>query len=166
MANNGTSKKSSAQIGREIDEVLLARQKRAAKTQVTKPRAPGQAEYEQRERTDAHRKITEVERAPLADRKEAQEAFLEAMRKHPDLVAERIGWLLDGNYGYGSKLVARRILASPRMNRSAALTHMIGAFEWQCPGAMAIAGWKKLSGSEQARLESAVQKVIRDAESA
>lgn len=158
--------KRGTQLDREIDEVLIAREKRAAKTLAAQPRSsiPGQAEYERRELAEAHRKLEEVQRASLADRKEAQADFIVAMRD-PALIAERIGWLLGGSYGYGPGLLAKRVLASPRMNRSAALTHMIGAFEWQCPEVMAAAGWKKLSASEQAKLESAVQGVIRDASS-
>ena len=101
----------------------------------------------------------------MADRKEAQAAFFEAMRDDPALVAERLGWLLDGNYGYGPMLLAKRALASPRMNRSAALTQMVGAFEWQSPDDMSRAAWKKLSAGEKARLESAVQGAITSAES-
>jgi len=87
------------------------------------------------------------------------------MRDRPQVVGERVGWLLDGNYGYGSMLLAKRVLGSPRMNRSAALTQMVGAFEWQSPEDMTRAAWKKLSASEKARLESEVQSAIQSAES-
>ena len=165
MANNSPNgKKSDAQIGREVDEVLRMRQKKQSAAVATQPRSniPGQAEYERREITEAQQKLREVQRAPLADRKEAQEEFLGAMRD-PELVAERVGWLIAGNYGYGPMLLAKRTVASPRMNRVAALTQMIGAYEWQCPEDMARAAWKKLSAGEQARLEKAVQKAIDDA---
>ena len=171
MANNGTNgtKKSGAQLQSEIDEVLRMRQKKAAKAAaVAKPRSsgtPSQAEYERRELSDAQRKLAELRRAPLSERKEAQAEFLKAMRDDPDLVAERIGWLLGGNYGYGSKLLAQRVLGSPRMNRSAALTQMIGAFEWMTPEDMVRAAWKKLSAGEKAALERAVQGAIKDAQS-
>jgi len=114
----------------------------------------------------AQRKLTEVEKAPLAERKEAAAEFFAAMRDNPDIVAERVGWLLDGNYGYSSMLMAKQILGSPRMNRSAALTHMVGAFEWSSPGAMTVAAWKKLTKAQQAALERAVQAEIRSAETA
>ena len=162
---NGT--KTSAELQHDIDEVLEARKRREAKK--GQPRAssgiPSQSEYERREFNEASQKLREVEKAPLADRKEAAAEFLASMRDHPDLVAERIGWLLGGNYGYGPMQMAKRVLGSPRMNRSASLTHMIGAFEWSAPGAMAIAAWKKLTAGQQAALESAVQGAIRDAES-
>lgn len=170
MANsNGT--KRAAQLKAEIDEALRRRpKKRTAVTPTTrsaKPSGlPSQAEYERRELSDAHKKLVEFQRAPMASRKEAQAAFFEAMRSAPELVAERLGWLLDGSYGYGAMLLAKGVLGRPRMNRSAALTQMVGAFEWQSPEDMSRASWNKLSASEKARLESAVQATIARAESA
>jgi len=126
-------------------------------------RTPNQYEYEMREIASAHRQMDEVRRAPLADRKEAQLAFFEAMREHPDLVAERVDWLLGGNYGYGSMLLAKQILDSPRMNRVAALTQMIGVFEWQSPEVMTRQAWKRLTPGEKSQLAYAVQDSINDA---
>lgn len=165
---NGNGKKSSAQLDREINDILVARQKREARERVAQPKSsgtPSQAEYERRELREAKQRLTEIEKAPLADRKEAAAEFLEAMRDHPEIVAERIGWLLDGNYGYGQMLKAKQILGSPRMNRSAALTHMVAAYEWSTPNAMAIAGWKKLTKGQQVALDKAVLRAIKDAES-
>ena len=170
MVNNGTNngtKKRGAQLTREIDEVLRMRQKKQGSAAVAKPRSSGsssQAEYERRELSEAHKKIDELRRAPLAERKEAQAEFLKAMRDDPELVAERVGWLLQGNYGYGSMLLAKRVLGSPRMNRSAALTQMIGAFEWMTPDDMVRAAWKKLSAGEKAALETALQAAIASAQ--
>ena len=115
--------------------------------------------------TEAQNKIAQLRRAPLSDRKEAQAEFLKAMREDPELVAERVSWLLNGSYGYGSMLMAKRVLGSPRMNRSAALTQMIGAFEWMSPEDMVRSAWKKLSASEKAVLETAVQGAIARAQS-
>jgi len=168
MANsNGNGTKSGPQLDREINDILRARQKREAAKSPPSSRlgSPTQAEYDRRELANAHKKLVEVHRAPLADRKEAQGKFLEAMREHPEIVGERIGWLLNGSYGYGSMLIAKRVLASPRMNRSASLTQLVGAFEWLSPEDMSRAAWKKLSASEKSRLESEVQAAISSAES-
>lgn len=121
-------------------------------------------EYEMREIRLAHRQMDEVRDAPLADRREAQAHFFEVMRDSPDLVGERVGWLLGGNYGYGPMLLAKRILDSPRMNRVAALTQMIGVFEWHCPEDRTRQAWKRLTAPEKARLAYAVQDAIREAE--
>jgi hypothetical protein len=123
-----------------------------------------QHEYEQREIREAHAQQRAVSKAPLAERKEAQHEFFEAMRDRPRIVGERIGWLLDGNYGYGSMLLAKKILHSPRMNRIAALTQMVGVFEWQCPEDMTRAAWKRLSPGEKHELARAVEHAIESAE--
>lgn len=168
MANNG-GKKSGTQLNREINDILVARQKREARERAAKAPVrsgiPSQSEYERNELAEAHRHLSEIERAPLVDRKEAAATFLAVMRDNPGAVAERIGWLLDGNYGYGSMLMAKRVLASPRMNRSAALTHLVAAFEWRTPNAMARAAWNTLTKNQQSALEIAVQGAILDAES-
>jgi len=152
------------QLDQDIDEVLAARKRRDASTRSQgTSKIPSQSEYEQRERKEAQAKLLEVRRAPLADRKEAEAEFFAAMRDHPEIVAERVGWLIAGNYGYGSKLLADRVLQSPRMNRPAALTQMVAAFEWQCPEDHARAAWNKLSTNEQATLERAVRREIAEA---
>ena len=168
MANGNGKKKSGVQLDREIDEVLRMRQKKASAAvgqDPTQSRSPSQDDYERRELTAARNKLSELRRAPLADRKEAQAEFLKAMRDDPELVAERLGWLIGGNYGYGAMLMAKQVLATPRMNRSAALTQMVGAFEWMTPEDMVRAAWKKLSTGEKAALETAVQGAIVSAQS-
>jgi hypothetical protein len=125
---------------------------------------PSQAEYERNERIEAIRHEREVDAAPLADRKDAQRAFFEAMRDDPGTVGERISWLIDGNYGYGPMRIAKEIVASPRMNRRAGLTLLVGIFEWQCPRRMGADAWKKLTKPQKALLDRAVDVVIAAAE--
>lgn len=121
-------------------------------------------QYEDRAQVEAQRHLQEIERAPLSDRKEACADFLRAMASDPALVGERIGWLFDGNYGYGEMLLARRIvMASSRTNKRAQLTHLIGALEWQCPVAMAAASWKKLTKRQQQDLDAVLDTVLATA---
>lgn len=149
---------------------MRARQKRESRARgiATPGRSsgvPSQVEYERRELVSAHKKLVDLRREPLADRKEAQASFLETMRTDPELVAERIDWLLNGSYGHGEKQVAMRVLRNPRMNRAASLTQLIGAFEWRSPEDMSRAAWNKLSASEKTALDRAVQGAIKRAES-
>ena len=127
---------------------------------------PTQAQYEANELADARRKEEYVNRESLRDRKESQAHFHDLMAHDPALVAERIGWMVDGNYGFGPMLLAKQIVASPRMNRVAALTQLVGVFEWSCPRVMSVATWKKLTKSQQRALESAIETVISAAEKA
>lgn len=118
-------------------------------------------EYEMREAQEHHRLLGEVEKAPLHERKEAALQFFYEMSVNPDIVGERIGWLLDGNFGYGAMKAAERVMAqSARANKKATLTHMIGAIEWRCPARMTMAAWKKLTPSQKAALDREVQSAM------
>jgi hypothetical protein len=127
---------------------------------------PTQAQYEASELEIARRDEERINAEPLRDRKESQANYLRAMAADPALIAERIGWLIDGNYGYGPMLLAKRIVASPRMNRVAGLSQLICVFEWRCPRIMGIAAWKKLTGPQKRALDAAIETVIEEAERA
>lgn len=84
-----------------VDEVALARARRSGpgrRASETSPGIPSQAEYERREFADVIRRRSEVQGAPLADRKDAQQSFLEAMKEDPGHVANVVDWLIDGHY--------------------------------------------------------------------
>lgn len=121
--------------------------------------------YEHREWQEYHRKITEVEKAPLHERKEAAKEFYEAMANDPALVGERIGWVLNGSYGYGAMQVAKRVLGmSKRANKAAHLNTMVAALEWNAPGKMVAAMWKKLTPGQKTALDKAILHEIKYAE--
>lgn len=117
--------------------------------------------YEGREIDSFLADLARVEKAPLADRKEGARHFAQAMGHDPELVAERVGWLLDGNYGQGSYIKAREVARSPRMNRVAWLTQTVGALEWQSPWAMTRAAWKKLTKAQKDALDHAVMRALK-----
>lgn len=83
------------------------------------------AAYEARERAMHFRDILAVESAPLADRQEARKAWAEALILEPGTVAERIGWILNGSYGYGSYMLSRQIMASPRKRGAVVLIPVV-----------------------------------------
>ena len=124
---------------------------------------PSQAEYEVRELNEAARREQEIDRSPLSERKEAQQSFLEAMRDDPGVVAERVSWLLDGNYGYGPMVLAKQVLQNTRINRRAIFTQSIAVFEWMCPRRMAVLAWKKLTPAQKSLLDQAIDVVIEAA---
>ena len=127
---------------------------------------PSQDEYEAHELAMARRDEERINAEPLPDRKECQANFLDAMARDPALVAERIGWVLNGSYGYGPMVLATRIVKSPRMNRIAGLSQLVCVFEWRCPRAMGVAAWKKLTGPQKRALDAAIETVIEEAEKA
>jgi hypothetical protein len=118
--------------------------------------------YEQREIADALNHERQIERAPLAERKEGQKDFLEAIRRYPEIVAERVGWLLDGQYGMGAMLLAHNVTS--RSNRPAAYCQMIAVLDHNCPRNMAVAAWKKLTKPQQHKLLSLVEGEIEQYE--
>jgi hypothetical protein len=123
-------------------------------------------EYEMRERAEFNRALGEPDKDPLSERKEACANFLDAMASKPELVGERIGWLIDGNYGYGSYKYARDVvIPNRRANRQAQLTHIIGALEWRCPVTMTMKAWHKLTPAQKKALDAAVTKEIESYES-
>ena len=134
--------------------------------QVTQEKTKVQALQENDALAKAHQRLKNVERAPLRDRQAAKAEFLEYMKRDPKFIAASIESLLEGHYGHGEMLLARRILSNRQMNRMAALTHLSGAIDFKCPHAMAIAAWKKLTKLEQALLDQAVQRVIDQATAA
>lgn len=149
-----------------LESKRLEKSYQAALKAAQASRVPTQSEYERNERASAMKHERQIDEAPLADRKDAQKSFLEAMRERPQLVGERLGWLFEGNYGYGPMIIAKEVLARPRMNREAILTQMIAVFEWMCPRRMAVDAWKKLTPAEKDKLSKAIAKEIKYAEKA
>ena len=115
--------------------------------------------YVIQETDNARREEAAINRAPLRDRKEAQQAFYDAMATDPEIVGERLGYLLDGNYGAGPLFMAMQ--ATKRMNRPAMFTQLVAVFEWNCPREMAVAAWKKLTPKQKATLQRTIEDAIQ-----
>lgn len=122
-------------------------------------RIPSQQEYENREAREFQRQLSEAEKNP--DKRADAERFREALASDPALVAERVGWLIAGNYGYGAMQAAKRVLGQKRMNRAAWLVQVTGAVEWSVPPRLVAAAWKKLSGPQKEALVRAVEREVR-----
>lgn len=121
------------------------------------------AEYENNKRLIAYAHLEQVKKAPLAERKEAAASFAHALRD-PKLIAERISWLIAGNYGYGAMLYAKQALnAGSRANKAAQLVSLVASFEWMCPADLAIRAWKEMTLAEKNALANVVKRVIERA---
>lgn len=117
------------------------------------------AAYERDEARRFRAQLDQVEKAPLSERKEGRDQWAGALRT-PEIVAERIGWLLNGSYGRGSYCAALVVIGNPRMNVKAWLGATIAAIEWRCPGAYARAAWKTLTPDQQTTLADLIQAEI------
>lgn len=125
---------------------------------------PTQREYEEREAADLRRKLAEVEAAPLSDRRKAAAEYAAALAEHPEIVAERVDWLLAGSYGYGSYRAALRILADKQSNRPAQLAQLIAALEWGCSSRHCREAYQCLTVAQQADINQRIEAVMSDTE--
>lgn len=121
-------------------------------------------EYSHTEYMAAMGRLAQATKQSLADRKEAQSTWLEALIRYPEQIANKIDWLIEGHYGYGEMLVARNVLSNPR-NRSgkvAQLAQLIACYEWGCDDRSARAAFKKLTPEQQAQVNALIQAVIEE----
>ena len=125
---------------------------------------PTQSQYEENERRMLHQQLRQLDEAPLADRKAGAAEFLGVMQTDPQLVAERLDWIFQGNYGYGAMRKAQEILAMRRSNRPAMLTQLVGALEWQSTQRDTNASWNRLTPAQKRTLDDTINAVIRENE--
>lgn len=95
-----------------------------------------------------------------AEIKAAALEFADAMANNPAIVAERIGWLLNGSYGRGSYDAACRVAKNPRMNREAWLVQVIGSLEWMAREVDTRKAFNAMTDAQKAILNSAVRAEI------
>jgi hypothetical protein len=119
-------------------------------------------EYAAREKRMFRAQIADTEKQPLRDRQEARSEFREVMAQHPDRVAERIAWILEGNYGFGAYTEAREVVVNKRMNRAAWFVSMVGALDHSCPPEFTMGAWKTLTAAQKKNLDVAVMAVIEE----
>jgi hypothetical protein len=98
----------------------------------------------------------------LVEKGEAQneiDEWKEALAHDPALVAERIGWIINGSYGYGAMLQAKQRI-NQRGNAPAWLTQVVGALEWGVPFASTRKAWNALNPRQKAALDKHVKHII------
>lgn len=115
---------------------------------------PAQEQYVADELRRVSKQIQEVCSAPLADRKEAEKEWFEAL-KQPSLIRERVNWLAEGSYGYGACLRGKRA-AKGQGNKVAQVAQLLAALEWQCTPDQAAKAWTMLSAEQQQAVNKAV----------
>jgi len=131
-----------------------------------------QQEYERQEMARAGKRIREIESAPIAERKEAKSALIEACIMTPDIIVERVGWLLNGSYGHGEYLGAWSSVndwkTNKRINIRARLFILISAYEWMCSPRHAAEVWNKLDivikNKINAGIDAEIESAIADHE--
>lgn len=120
-------------------------------------------QYEENEYRRYFAELKRIEQAPIAERKDAQKQYLDALVSYPEIIAERVRWLFNGSYGWAQQQKALQVLNSPRMNRIAALSVMIAQQDHFCPARFAVNAYLKLTKKQQTRINELIQKEIEGA---
>lgn len=116
--------------------------------------------WERNELAELAAQLRDVDNQSLADRKTA---CIEWQRDlaNPSLIAQRVQWLLMGNYGHGAMVKAIE-MAKTRGNAAAQLGGLIAAVEWRCPNREARAAWNRLSQAQQVAVNEAIAEEVKD----
>jgi hypothetical protein len=126
---------------------------------------PTQAQYEAREAEMHTQHMQRLADLPLNERRESMRDFA-ACLESLGVLAERIQWLIEGDYGFGAMQAAKRILEAKRGNRHAQLFQLIAGCEFQVCQRDAIKVWKSLTYDQQILVERTMQGIFQDYKSA
>jgi hypothetical protein len=86
-----------------------------------------QQEYDRQELARTNRELAGHSHAPAEVRAERKAEFIRALEERPDVVAERIRWIENGDYGRGAQILGRQL-----RQRGLGLYPLIGQLEWMC----------------------------------
>ena len=115
-------------------------------------------EYTEREMKITAKDAAEIEALPMVERRENYQDFAADMAATPQLIAERIGWLLNGSYGFGQMILAQRALDA--RNPKAHLFQLIAIFEWRTGRSYAAKAWRMSSEATKEALNKAIDAEI------
>ena len=115
--------------------------------------------YLANERRRYNAKCREWAQAPLAERREARANYT-SLLCDPPLLIERVGWMLDGNYGEIEMILAKEVLTNKRCNRAARLSVLIAGLECFCPDREALAAYKALGLDQRNAVDAALAALL------
>ena len=116
--------------------------------------------YEQNERKRLMTQLIEITKLPVADRTASKAEYLNTLQNDTNLLTQRVGWLLNGNYGYGGYLVANEIALNHRCNRPANLAILTAQLEWQITPSQARHAFSQLSEGRKEEITEAINETI------
>ena len=121
------------------------------------------SQYHDRELLRAIREIDALKAKDRRWRVEAGDHYrMDCAR--PWRIADEVDHLLAGNYGYGAKVLSRRIADNPRMNRTAGLAILVAALTYGCDRYYAVKAYKNLSSDQKNALNEAIDQAIEEYE--
>lgn len=119
---------------------------------------PTEKQYHELEQNKLDKHISWIYSFPQYDKLQNRDILMDLCRSNPDLIAERINWLLLGTYGYAEQYRALNMLKQKRSHIPLFL--FIALLEWHCPDYYARKAYKLLTKMEKMRLDNILQKSI------
>ena len=86
--------------------------------------------YEEREAEIFANDLARAERGTVSEKAKASKAWSDALANDPELIAERVDWLLAGHYGKGAYDAAWKRVRSEYVAPTSWLLETIAALEW------------------------------------
>ena len=94
-------------------------------------------DYDKGELARTNRELSALSHEPAHIRAERKCEFARALEEQPELVAERIRWIKNGDYGRGAQIIAEKLKA-----KGLSLYPLIGQLEWRCGAYDAMQAWR------------------------
>jgi len=114
-------------------------------------------EYIIRELTLLDNQINELSKLTRIEKQENKTKLLKTWIEYPEVFVDRIGWILNGTYGYGVMYRAIQLADNKRCNRIAGLSVILSAIEYSVTNDNSIKAWKTLTVEQQEKLASLIQ---------
>ena len=92
-------------------------------------------------------------------RYEQEENYKVFVTESAELIAEKVGWILDGSYGYGEQQIALNALEQRNPNPS--LYHLIASLEWNIGEYYSRKAWKNTPVDKQKAINEAITAEIQ-----
>lgn len=117
-----------------------------------------QARQRSREMEQAWEKFNGLKKRPRGERLEHAALWEEHCRTDPKLIAERIGWVLRGQYGEGVGIIADHWVHKYKAPRAAKeLFYWIACFEWSADQYYVKKIWGELTEEQKERIQKAIE---------
>ena len=116
-------------------------------------------QYELNEESVLQRKIAADLAQSPADKRDNAKDYAEHLVSL-DWLAESVGYVLDGNYGYAIHKKARRVARNRRLNRAAWFGQIVASHDHNCPASYARRAWLSLPASDQLAANVCISKTL------
>jgi hypothetical protein len=119
-----------------------------------------QKQYEEQEWKRANISYYDKEKLPKWDRQQGYKDLLADVIASPELISDRINWLLNGTYGYGEMKIAEQAIQLNK-NPNSVLFDLIAHWEWYTSAYYARKVYKNLTKEQQNNLNKLVSEEVQ-----